>query len=137
MQMVTIFHNPACGTSRNVLAMMRASGVEPEVIEYLRTPPSRDALIDIIQRIGQGVRYVLREKATPYQDLGLSNPNLSDAELIDAMLLHPILINRPIVITETGVKLCRPSEEVLSLLDHPVKSFMKEDGEIVNLGEPS
>jgi len=134
MQVVTIYHNPACGTSRNVLAMIRASGVEPEVIEYLRTPPSRDVLIDIIQRIGQGVRHVLREKATPYQDLGLSNPSLSDAELIDAMLLHPILINRPIVITEKGVKLCRPSEEVLSLLDHPVKSFTKEDGEIVNLG---
>lgn len=133
MQAVTIFHNPACGTSRNVLAMIRASGVEPEVVEYLRTPPSRDALLDIIEKIGKGARFVLREKATPYQDLGLDNPSLSDEALVNAMLLHPILINRPIVITDKGVKLCRPSEEVLSLLDNPVKSFTKEDGEIVKL----
>ncbi len=133
MQAVTIFHNPACGTSRNVLAMIRASGVEPEVVEYLRTPPSRDALLDIIEKIGKGARFVLREKATPYQDLGLDNPSLSDEALVNAMLQHPILINRPIVITDKGVKLCRPSEEVLSLLDNPVKSFTKEDGEIVKL----
>jgi len=133
MQAVTIFHNPACCTSRNVLAMIRASGVEPEVVEYLRTPPSRDALLDIIEKIGKGARFVLREKATPYQDLGLDNPSLSDEALVNAMLLHPILINRPIVITDKGVKLCRPSEEVLSLLDNPVKSFTKEDGEIVKL----
>lgn len=132
MQAVTIFHNPACGTSRNVLAMIRASGVEPEVVEYLRTPPSRETLLDIIEKIGKGVRFVLREKATPYQDLGLDNPNLSDDDLVNAMLQHPILINRPIVMTEKGVKLCRPSEEVLSLLMNPVKSFVKEDGETVS-----
>ena len=132
MQAVTIFHNPACGTSRNVLAMIRASGVEPDVIEYLRTPPSREQLLDIIQKIGKGVRHVLREKATPYQELGLDNPNLSDEDLVNAMLQHPILINRPIVITEKGVKLCRPSEEVLSLLDNPaIGTFVKEDGEVV------
>jgi len=131
MQAVTIFHNPACGTSRNVLAMIRASGIEPEVVEYLRTPPSRDLLLDIIDKIGKGARFVLREKATPYQDLGLDNQSLSDEELVNAMLQHPILINRPIVMTDKGVKLCRPSEEVLSLLDNPVKSFIKEDGEIV------
>ncbi|MEK9825599.1 MAG: arsenate reductase (glutaredoxin) [Methylotenera sp.] len=131
MQAVTIFHNPACGTSRNVLAMIRASGIEPEVVEYLRTPPSRDLLLDIIEKIGKGTRFVLREKATPYQDLALDNPSLSDEELVNAMLQHPILINRPIVMTDKGVKLCRPSEEVLSLLDNPVKSFIKEDGEIV------
>ncbi len=131
MQAVTIFHNPACGTSRNVLAMIRASGIEPEVVEYLRTPPSRDLLLDIIEKIGKGTRFVLREKAAPYQDLALDNPSLSDEELVNAMLQHPILINRPIVMTDKGVKLCRPSEEVLSLLDNPVKSFIKEDGEIV------
>lgn len=132
MQAVTIFHNPACGTSRNVLAMIRASGVEPEVVQYLRTPPSRETLLDIIEKIGKGVRFVLREKATPYQDLGLDDPNLSDDDLVNAMLQHPILINRPIVMTEKGVKLCRPSEEVLSLLMNPVKSFVKEDGEMVS-----
>lgn len=132
MQAVTIFHNPACGTSRNVLAMIRASGVEPEVVEYLRTPPSRETLLDIIEKIGKGVRFVLRQKATPYQDLGLDNPNLSDDDLVNAMLQHPILINRPIVMTEKGVKLCRPSEEVLSLLMNPVKRFVKEDGETVS-----
>jgi len=132
MQAVTIFHNPACGTSRNVLAMIRASGVEPEVIEYLRTPPSREQLLDIIQKIGKGVRHVLREKATPYQELGLDNPNLSDEDLVNAMLQHPILINRPIVITGKGVKLCRPSEEVLSLLDNQaIGTIVKEDGEVV------
>lgn len=133
MQAVTIFHNPACGTSRNVLAIIRASGIEPQVIEYLRTPPSRDELLEIIQKIGKGVRFVLREKATPYQELGLDNASLSDEALIDAMMQHPILINRPIVITARGVKLCRPSEEVLSLLDNPVKNFVKEDGEVVKL----
>lgn len=133
MQAVTIFHNPACGTSRNVLAIIRASGIEPQVIEYLRTPPSRDELLEIIQKIGKGVRFVLREKATPYQELGLDNASLSDEALIDAMMQHPILINRPIVITARGVKLCRPSEDVLSLLDNPVKNFVKEDGEVVKL----
>lgn len=133
MQAVTIFHNPTCGTSRNVLAIIRASGIEPQVIEYLRTPPSRDELLEIIQKIGKGVRFVLREKATPYQELGLDNASLSDESLIDAMMQHPILINRPIVITARGVKLCRPSEEVLSLLDNPVKNFVKEDGEVVKL----
>lgn len=122
MQAVTIFHNPACGTSRNVLAIIRARGIEPEVIEYLRTPPSREVLLDIIKKIGKGVRHVLREKATPYQELGLDDQTLSDEALVDAMLQHPILINRPIVITRKGVQLCRPSELVLSLLDEPVEA---------------
>lgn len=122
MQAVTIFHNPACGTSRNVLAIIRARGIEPEVIEYLRTPPSREVLLDIIKKIGKGVRHVLREKATPYQELGLDDQTLSDEALIDAMLQHPILINRPIVMTHKGVQLCRPSELVLSLLDEPVET---------------
>ena len=128
---VTIYHNPACGTSRNTLAMIRASGVEPKIIEYLRTPPSRDRLIALIAAMGIGPRALLREKGTPYAELGLSDPKWSDDELIDAMLAHPILINRPIVVTEKGTRLCRPSELVLDLLDSPVSSFTKEDGEVV------
>ncbi len=129
---VTIYHNPACGTSRNTLAMIRASGVEPEVIEYVKTPPSRERLVSLINAMGGDVRAVIREKGTPYAELGLANPNLSDDALIDAMLQHPILINRPIVITAKGVKLCRPSELVLAILENPnIGTFTKEDGEVV------
>ena len=129
---VTIYHNPACGTSRNTLAMIRASGVEPEVIEYVKNPPSRQRLVALINAMGGDVRAVIREKGTPYADLGLANPNLSDDALIDAMLQHPILINRPIVVTAKGVKLCRPSELVLEILENPnIGTFTKEDGEVV------
>jgi arsenate reductase len=131
---ITIYHNPACGTSRNTLAMLRASGVEPEVIEYLTNPPSRARLIEMIDAMGGDARALIREKGTPYEELGLANPDLSRDALIDAMLQHPILINRPIVVTAKGVKLCRPSELVLSLLDNPnIGRFVKEDGEVVNL----
>ena len=129
---ITIYHNPACGTSRNTLAMLRASGVEPEVIEYLKNPPSRARLVELIAAMGGDVRALIREKGTPYAELGLANPDLSQDALIDAMLQHPILINRPIVVTAKGVKLCRPSELVLSLLDNPnIGRFVKEDGEVV------
>lgn len=129
---VTIYHNPACGTSRNTLAMIRASGEEPEIIEYLTHPPSRARLVELINAMGGGVRAVIREKGTLYEALGLANPALSDDALIDAMLQHPILINRPIVVTAKGVKLCRPSELVLPLLDNPnIGRFTKEDGEVV------
>jgi arsenate reductase (glutaredoxin) len=132
MSPVTIYHNPACGTSRNVLGLIRNARIEPEVIEYLKTPPSRERLTDLIARMGVPVRAVLREKGTPYQELGLDNPALSDAQLLDAMLAHPILINRPIVVTPLGVKLCRPSETVLDLLPQPQQgAFAKEDGEAV------
>ncbi|HSI38294.1 MAG TPA: arsenate reductase (glutaredoxin) [Methylotenera sp.] len=133
MSSITIYHNPACGTSRNTLAMIRASGVEPEVIEYLKTPPSQEKLIELIQKIGIKPRGLLREKGTPYAELGLDNLSLSEDELIDAMMQHPILINRPIVVTSKGAALCRPSELVLPLLDNPnIGSFVKEDGEVVN-----
>ena len=128
---VTIYHNPACGTSRNTLAMIRQSGEEPEVIEYLKTPPSRARLVELIAALGISPRALLREKGTPYAELGLADPKWSDDELIDFMLAHPILINRPIVVTPKGVRLCRPSELVLDLLDKPVQSFVKEDGEAV------
>jgi len=128
---VTIYHNPACGTSRNVLAMIRASGEEPEIIEYLKTPPNRARLIELIKAMGLSPRALLRQKGTPYAELGLADPEWSDEELIDFMLKHPILINRPIVVTQKGTKLCRPSEAVLDLLDKPVASFTKEDGERV------
>ena len=128
---VTIYHNPQCGTSRNTLAMIRQSGEEPEVIEYLKNPPSRARLIELSKAMGIPVRALLREKGTPYAELGLADPKWSDDQLIDFMLAHPILINRPIVVTPKGTKLCRPSEAVLDLLDHPVASFAKEDGEIV------
>ena len=128
---VTIYHNPACGTSRNTLAMIRQSGEEPEVIEYLKTPPSRERLVELIKAMGVPVRAVLREKGTSYAELGLADPKWSDDELIDFMLAHPILIQRPIVVTDKGVRLCRPSELVLDLLDNPVTSFVKEDGEAV------
>ncbi|WP_181702054.1 arsenate reductase (glutaredoxin) [Chthonobacter albigriseus] len=128
---VTIYHNPACGTSRNTLAMIRASGEEPVVIEYLKTPPSRETLVDLIARMGLAPRALLREKGTPYADLGLDDLALTDDALIDAMLAHPILINRPIVVSDKGVRLCRPSEAVLDLLDNPPETFTKEDGEVV------
>lgn len=128
---VTIYHNPACGTSRNTLAIIRQSGVEPEVIEYLKTPPSREKLVELVKALGISVRALLREKGTPYKELGLDDPKWSDDELIDQMLAHPILINRPIVVTPKGTRLCRPSEAVLDLLDHPVGRFVKEDGEVV------
>ncbi len=131
---VTIYHNPACGTSRNTLAMIRASGVEPTVIEYLKTPPNREKLLEIIANTGGNIRALIREKDTPYLELGLDNMSLSDDALIDAMLQHPILINRPIVMTAKGVKLCRPSEVVLTILDNPnIGTFTKEDGEIVQV----
>lgn len=130
---VTIYHNPACGTSRNTLAMIRASGVEPEIIEYLKTPPTREKLTALATSIGAGVRALLREKGTPFAELGLDDLSLSDEALINAMLQHPILINRPIVVTAKGVKLCRPSELVLDILDNPnIGVFIKEDGEVVN-----
>ena len=125
---VTIYHNPACGSSRNTLAMIRQSGEEPEIIEYLNNPPSRARLIELIAAMGITVRALLREKGTPYAELGLADPNWSDDQLLDFMLAHPILINRPIVVTPKGAKLCRPSEAVLDLLDHPVAGFVKEDG---------
>lgn len=128
---VTIFHNPACGTSRNTLAMIEASGVEPTVVEYLKTPPSRERLEALIAAMGIAPRELLREKGTPYAELGLDDPALTDAQLIDAMMAHPILINRPIVETDKGTRLCRPSERVLDLLDNPPAAFTKEDGEVV------
>jgi len=129
---VTIYHNPACGTSRNVLGLIRNSGEEPEIIEYLKTPPSRDELKMLIGRMGMKVRDLLRQKGTPYDELGLSDPSLSDDQLLDAMMAHPILINRPIVVTPKGVKLCRPWEAVLDILPAPQHgAFAKEDGEKV------
>ena len=129
MSEVLIYHNPACGTSRNVLAMIRNSGEEPRIIEYLTTPPSRAELIDLLQRMGMRPRELLRRKGTPYHDLGLDNPKWTDDQLIDLMLEHPILINRPIVVTELGTKLCRPSERVLDILPNPQRTpFIKEDG---------
>ena len=128
---VTIYHNPACGTSRNTLAMIRQSGEGPEVIEYLKDPPSRARLIELIEAMGISVRALLREKGTPYAELGLADPKWSDDELIDFMLAHPILIDRPIVVTPKGTKLCRPSEAVLELLENPADTFVKEDGEVV------
>jgi arsenate reductase len=130
---VTIYHNPACGTSRNTLAMIRASGVEPTVIEYLKTPPTREKLQEIISKTGGNIHALIREKGTPYAELGLGNPHLSEEVLLDAMLQHPILINRPIVETSKGIKLCRPSELVLDILDNAnIGTFTKEDGEVVH-----
>ncbi|MBX9676874.1 MAG: arsenate reductase (glutaredoxin) [Methylotenera sp.] len=130
MSKVTIYHNQACGTSRNTLAMIRASGIEPEIVEYLKTPPSREKLTELIVQMGIAPRDLLREKGTPYSDLGLDDLTLSDSDLVDAMMQHPILINRPIVITAKGVKLCRPSELVLDILENPnFGEFIKEDGE--------
>jgi arsenate reductase len=129
---VTIYHNPACGTSRNTLALIRATGAEPQVVHYLDTPPSREELVSLVDRMGISPRDLLRPKGTPYADLGLDDPALTDDQLVDAMMAHPILINRPIVVGPNGVKLCRPSEEVLSILDRPLEAdFVKEDGEVV------
>jgi arsenate reductase (glutaredoxin) len=129
---VTIYHNPACGTSRNTLAMIRQSGEEPEVIEYLKNPPSRERLVELIAAMGIAPRELLRRKGTPYEELGLDDPKWGDDELIDFMVAHPILINRPIVVTEKGVRLCRPSEIVLEILPNPdIGDFAKEDGERV------
>jgi len=128
---VTIYHNPSCGTSRNTLAMIRQSGVEPTVIEYLKTPPSRTMLTQLVQRMGISVRALLREKGTPYAELGLGDPALTDGQLLDAMMAHPVLINRPIVVSPKGVRLCRPSEDVLDLLPPQRGEFIKEDGERV------
>lgn len=129
---VTIYHNPDCGTSRNTLALIRNAGIEPTVIEYLKTPPDRGKLLDLLERMHVRPRAVLREKGTPYADLGLGSPLLTDEQLIDVMLAHPILINRPIVVTPWVVRLCRPSEAVLDILPLPQKgAFTKEDGERV------
>jgi arsenate reductase len=130
---VTIYHNPDCGTSRNTLAMIRQTGEEVEVIEYLKTPPSRTRLIELIRAMGISVRALLREKGTPYAELRLADPKWSDDELIDFMLAHPILINRPIVVTPRGTRLCRPSEAVLDILANPhIGRFVKEDGEVID-----
>lgn len=129
---VVIYHNPACGTSRNVLALIRAAGIEPHVIEYLKTPPSRALLIQLIERAGLTPRKLLREKGTPFAELGLADEDLSDEALIDAMMGHPVLINRPLVVTPAGVRLCRPSEAVLDILAEPQRGgFAREDGEQV------
>ena len=125
---VIIYHNPTCGTSRDALALIRNAGVEPHVIEYLKTPPSRVMLKNLIARMGLGVRDVIREKGTPYADLGLADPRITDDDLIDAMLAHPILINRPIVVTPRGVRLCRPAQTVLDLLPAQQAPFSTEDG---------
>ncbi|MBB3315247.1 arsenate reductase [Rhizobium sp. BK181] len=128
----TIYHNPACGTSRNTLAMIRQSGEEPVVIDYLKTPPTRERLVELIVAMGIPIRALLRQKGTPYDELGLEDPSLSDDQLLDAMIAHPILINRPIVVTEKGVRLCRPSETVLDILPNAsIGTFTKEDGEVV------
>jgi len=135
---VTIYHNPGCGTSRNTLAMIRQSGIEPVIIEYLKTPPSRQRLIELIEAMliedmAIPARALLRKKGTPYTELGLDNDKWSQEELIDFMLAHPILINRPIVVTPKGVRLCRPSEAVLELLANPhIGRFVKEDGEVID-----
>lgn len=129
---ITIYHNPACGTSRNTLAMIRQSGEEPRVIEYLVTPPPRQELVGLVQAMGIPVRELMRRKGTPYDALGLDDPKWTDEQLVDFMVKHPILINRPIVVTPLGTRLCRPSEAVLDLLPNPdIGSFTKEDGEVV------
>jgi arsenate reductase (glutaredoxin) len=128
---VIIYHNPDCGTSRNTLGLIRNAGIEPHIIEYLKTPPTRLLLRQLIERMGVAVRDVIREKGTPYEELGLDDPSLTDDQLLDAMMAHPILINRPIVVTPKGVRLCRPSEAVLDLLPPQQGEFVKEDGERV------
>lgn len=130
-----IFHNPKCGTSRNTLAIMKASGENPEVIEYLKTPPSRDYLVELLAKINLSPRELLRSKEPVNDELGLDNSELSDDQIIDAMMAHPILINRPIVVTNKGAALCRPSERVFELLENPVSSFTKEDGEVIYHGK--
>jgi arsenate reductase (glutaredoxin) len=138
MNNITIYHNPQCGTSRNTLAMIRQSGVEPTVIEYLKTPPSREALQALVARLGVPVRDILRQKGTPYDALDLGNLKWTDAQLLDFVGQHPSLLNRPIVITALGARLCRPSERVLEILPLPLAgAFTKEDGEVVNLAKGS
>ena len=127
----TIYHNPACGTSRNTLALIRHAGIEPTVIEYLRQPPSRERMIELIAAAGLGTREALRQKGTPYAELGLDDPSLSDDQLLDAMMADPVLINRPFVTTPLGTRLCRPSEVVLDILPALTRPFAKEDGEVV------
>lgn len=127
----TIYHNPACGTSRNTLALIRHAGIEPEVIEYLTSPPTRDRLVELIAAAGLSVRDAIRQKGTPYVELGLDDPSLTDQQLLDAMLTYPILINRPFVETPLGTRLCRPSEVVLDVLPAVTLPFSKEDGEVV------
>ena len=132
MSDITIYHNPACGTSRNTLALIKHAGLEPTVIEYLKTPPTKQRLIELIAGMKISVRALLREKGTPYAELKLDDPSWSDEQLLDFMLQHPILINRPIVVTPLGIKLCRPSEAVLELLPVPkLKPFTKEDGDVI------
>src|SRR5690242_17714589 len=132
MTKITIYHNPKCGTSRNTLALIRNSGAQPEVIEYLQEPPSRERLLELVRQMGVRVRDVLRRKGTPYDDLGLDDPALTDEELLDAIAAHPILLERPIVVTPLGTRLCRPSELVLDILPDPQRgAFAKEDGEPV------
>ena len=132
MSNITIYHNPACGTSRNTLALIRNSGVEPEVIEYLKTPPSKERLQQLLANMGLGAHALLRQKGTPYDELGLADPKWTDDELLDFVVQHPILMNRPVVVTPLGAKLCRPSEAVLELLANPqLGAFSKEDGEAV------
>lgn len=131
---ITIYHNPACGTSRNTLALIRAAGIEPTVIEYLKTPPGRDTIRALAQATGEPLRALIREKGTPYADLGLADPALTEDQLLDAIEAHPILLNRPIVVSPKGTKLCRPSEAVLDLLPPLTGTFTKEDGDVVRLG---
>ncbi len=128
---VIIYHNPQCGTSRNTLGLIRNAGIEPHIVEYLKTPPTRLLLRQLIARMGVSVRDVLREKGTPFQELGLGDPSLTDDQLLDSMMAHPILINRPIVVSPMGVRLCRPSEAVLDILPPQQGEFVKEDGEPV------
>ena len=129
---VTIYHNPDCGTSRNTLAMIRQSGVEPEVIEYLKAPPDRGRIMELVGAAGTTLRQALRQKDTPYAALGLDDPGLDDSALLDAIAAHPVLLNRPFVVTPLGVRLCRPSEVVLEILENPdIGPFTKEDGEVV------
>jgi arsenate reductase len=130
---VTIFHNPKCGTSRNALALIRHAGIEPTIVEYLKTPPTKEQLRELVAATGRGVRALLREKGTPYAELGLGDPRWTDEQLLDVVVQHPILMNRPLVVTPLGTKLCRPSEEVLELLPvGQLPPFTKEDGEIVH-----
>jgi arsenate reductase len=130
---ITIYHNPDCGTSRNTLAMIRQGGEEPTVIEYLKHPPSREKLAELVSAMGMSVRDLLREKGTPFRELALADPKWSDDELIGFMLAYPILINRPIVVTSKGVRLCRPSEAVIDILPNPhIGRFVKEDGEVID-----
>lgn len=133
--MVTIYHNPSCGTSRNTLAMILAAGIESTIIEYLKTPPSRDEIKNLVRLIGEPLRSLIREKGTPFHELGLDHADISDDELLDALRQYPALLNRPIVVTEKGAALCRPSERVLDLLPNSLtRDFVKEDGEIVRVG---